>query len=1164
MSLPMNKQPVDTIEEISKFIFTSKYANFLEDLNRRETLEETVARGEQMHLKHFRTRLTPDNIKEIRWAFDLVRQKRIAPSMRSLQFGGRAVEKHNQRIYNCFDKETPFVTRFGVKTFSDFENGDQTTVLTDSGRWKKATVVNYGVGTLNKITISKGKHEILDIFATPDHRWILKDGRSTESLAVGDSLKACPPIFSEFVFDSAPPDEKLYWCYGYVYGDGTLVGKQPYSMVRLCDHASRFRPRFEEMGFSTSSSLSLKGDFMAFTGKYAKTAPSPETDSPNLIRAFVKGYLDADGQKNPLFSIKELDASRNGNAYITIQSSQQDHISFIRKCFPIAGVYIISETDLTGQETNFGVRPYTISFRICQADSVSTPYRVKSIQENYKKDGLWCLEVEDDKSFVFPNGLTTGNCSVRHIDSLRSFSEIFHLLLCGCGVGFGLSKFFLNRLPDLVDAQDKTGSVITYVLNDDIESWSDSVEALLSCYFKNTAYTGRKIVFDYSRIRKKGEKLKTTCGKAPGYKPLKEAHLRIKALLDYIIEDLGLSKIRSIDVYDIILHAADAVLSGGIRRSSCCAVFEKDDQLMIESKVLQKVDRSWAFDKIEKGGKVEYHGRVTYKGKKIDVVFSGMSAQYDYDLLKKDGLISWMLVEPQRKRANNSVLLLRNEVSFEEFSSIVERTKQYGEPGFVFADHPWTLFNPCQPAWAPVIIKRLGLATIGDIIIGDEIWSKEGWTEVIAKWSTGVKPVFKWITDGYNEVLSEYSYFVGTENHRVVSNGEKIEISKTDSIDFFSNDSENGAALNIDTHNCKIVDVEALGEQEVFDLTVSNNSHTYWTGGCDVSNCFEISFIPVTEDGRCGVQFCNLTTMNGRLITTAQEFFDCAKASAIIGTLQAGYTEFRYLGRASKELTEAEALLGCSITGMMDNPKILLDPELQRQAADLIIETNLRWAKILGLNPASRTTALKPEGTSSLYFGCANGCHGHHDKERYFRRVVCNKLEAPYRFFKKHNPHMCEEYVHNVNGTDDVVTFPIIPPKGAIGKDDLSALEHLKIILSTKKNWINTGSKNSKKPLTHNISCTVSVKDDEWAGVIKFLFDNKNEFAAVSLFPYFGDKIYAQAPNERIYPENEEKWKNILENMVPVDYTQMKEKEDSTHHNQEIACQGGACELVTV
>jgi ribonucleoside-diphosphate reductase alpha chain len=375
------------------------------------------------------------------------------------------------------------------------------------------------------------------------------------------------------------------------------------------------------------------------------------------------------------------------------------------------------------------------------------------------------------------------NCAVRHVDSLRSFAEIFYLLLCGCGVGIGLSKFFLNRLPYLVGSNDKTGTIVTYVVEDSIEGWSDSIEALLSCYFKNTPYTGRKIVFDYSRIRKKGSPLKTGGGKAPGYKGLKACHKKVKELLDYIIETNHQIRLEPINAYDIIMHCSDAVLSGGIRRSATSIIFDKDDNAMINAKIDYDVIKKGRFEKNEKD---IYEGYVIiddpcYQRDKRKIEVSLTENEYEY--LTNFRKISWFKVYPHRARSNNSVLLLRNETSLEEFKKIVERTKQYGEPGFVFADHPWTLYNPC----------------------------------------------------------------------------------------------------------------------------------------------FEIGFIPVTADGVCGVQFCNLSSINGAKIKTKEDFFAAAKVAAIIGTLQAAYTYFPYLSVASQKLTSEEALLGVSITGIMDAPNILLN-----------------------------------------------------------------------------------------------------------------------------------------------------------------------------------------------------------------------------------------------
>jgi hypothetical protein len=930
------------------------------------------------------------------------------------------------------------------------------------------------------------------------------------------------------------------------------------------------------------------------------------------------------------------------------------------------------------------------------------------------------------------------NCSVRHVDSLRSFAEIFYLLLCGSGVGLGLSKRFLDRLPDLVSAEDKSGTIITYVIEDDIEGWADSVEALLMCYFKNTPYTGRKIVFDYSRIRKKGAPLKTGGGKAPGYRGLKQAHDKIKVLLDYIIEEEGHLRLKTIHAYDIIMHAADAVLSGGIRRSATSVVFDLDDDDMMNAKTFFKVDKVRRFVKDEDTGM--YHGQVVIKKRAHEVIIDEHSYTED---LKKEGKIRWFHIEPQRARSNNSVMLLRDTVTKEQFQGILAQTRQFGEPGFVFASHRDMLFNPCQPAWATVLTRQ-GISTIGALKEGDYIWSETGWTKVERKWSTGVKPVYRYRTTA--------GIFYGTENHRVVSGGVKIEASNADSIDRLSGPSVKEMTLNPqdimdgivfgdgsvhaasndlvhlyigqddgDYHTsevakyireyrpglnayswevityitaeelpltfnrviperyvngapakvaaflrglytangsivadritlkassfrvieqvqlmlsslgiasyyttnqpsqvrfsngeylCKqsydlnitrdrkifasligfiqlykmdklnaillretraskspkvtfdVVSAEKVSEEEVFDITVDNATHTYWTGGLNVSNCFEISFIPVTSDGVCGVTFCNLTTQNGHKITTKERFRDATKAATIIGTLQAAYTHFPYLSPAARKLTEAEALLGVSITGLMENPHILLNPEIQREMAALAVQTNAEWAKKIGINPAARITCVKPEGTSSLVLGTSSGIHPHHAR-RYFRRIQCNRLDNVFRHARKANPHAVEESLYSTTKTDDVITFPLTVPDQAMVKADLTALKHLDIIRSTQQNWVIPGTTPANtKPIAHNVSCTVMVKEDEWQPVIDYLYENRAFFAAVSLLPATGDKLYPQAPMEAVVTEEDEKrWTALVEGWKHIDFKTLAEGDDETQMVAESSCAGGKCEL---
>jgi ribonucleoside-diphosphate reductase alpha chain len=329
--------------------------------------------------------------------------------------------------------------------------------------------------------------------------------------------------------------------------------------------------------------------------------------------------------------------------------------------------------------------------------------------------------------------------------------------------------------------------------------------------------------------------------------------------------------------------------------------------------------------------------------------------------------------------------------------------------------------------------------------------------------------------------------------------------------------------------------------------------------------CFEISFLPVTEDGQCGIQFCNLTSINGSKVETEDDFYEYCKYQAIIGTLQAGYTDFPFLNNASKKLTEEEALLGCSITGIMNNPKILLNPKILERGAKICVDTNKEWAKKIGINQAARVTCIKPEGTGSLVLADgkhipASGIHPHHAK-RYFRRVQCNKADTVYKYFKKHNPHMCEESVWSANKTDDVITFPIELKEDIIIKDDLTAIQHLEYAKLVYKHWVLPGTTEvNKKPVTHNVSLTVEVKPDEWDEVTEYLFKNRKFFGAVSLLPKLGDKIYKQAPLERITTEeDEEKLKMYKEKYKPVDYSLLIEDDDNTQLQSELVCAGGAC-----
>jgi len=292
-----------------------------------------------------------------------------------------------------------------------------------------------------------------------------------------------------------------------------------------------------------------------------------------------------------------------------------------------------------------------------------------------------------------------------------------------------------------------------------------------------------------------------------------------------------------------------------------------------------------------------------------------------------------------------------------------------------------------------------------------------------------------------------------------------------------------------------------------------------------VNPCVEIGMWPVDETtGKTGWQACNLSTINCAKVKTKEEFYEACAAAAIIGTLQAGFDSFPYLGEVSERIIRREALLGVSMTGVMEQHEICLDPEVQKKGAEIVKETNKKLASLISINQAARTTCVKPEGTSSCILGTSSGIHPHHAK-RYIRRVQANKMEPIYQHFKEINPRACEESVWSNNDSDDVVSFCVEVPDGAKIKNQVGAVDLLEYVKSTQRNWVVNGTnpKQCTQPwLTHNVSNTINVKPDEWDDVTNFIYKYRKYFCGVSLLPIAGDKDYAQAPFTTVYSPREQ------------------------------------------
>ena len=519
------------------------------------------------------------------------------------------------------------------------------------------------------------------------------------------------------------------------------------------------------------------------------------------------------------------------------------------------------------------------------------------------------------------------NCTTSYCDRSRFFQEALWLLLCGCGVGFSVQWHHIAKLPELAPPSGETS---TYQIPDTIEGWADALGVLLSSYFTSEQpfpeYKGRVVEFDYSLIRAKGAPITGGAGKAPGPEPLKRSLELIRAHLDRVLAR-GHRRLRPIHAYDLLMHASDAVLSGGVRRSATICLFSPDDQEMATAK-------------------------------------TG----------------NWFVENPQRARSNNSALLLRGETGRERFQELMQAVKEFGEPGFVWADHRDITYNPCV----------------------------------------------------------------------------------------------------------------------------------------------EIGLFPQL-DGVSGWAFCNLCEINMGRVDNEEKFAEAARAAAILGTLQADYTNFGYLGPVSQEIARREALLGVSMTGMMENPEVAFEPAIQRRMARLIVEVNGEVAERIGLAPAARATCIKPAGSTSCILGTSSGIHPHHAR-RYFRRAQAHEGEAIVDFFRQKNPLAVEESVWDPNGNSVVITFCIEANGHAKIRKELSPVELLEYVKLTKSNWIDAGRRPERciQPfLSHNVSNTITVPEGQWDEVADFIYDNREYFSGVSLLPHGGDLDYPQAPFCEVYTAEE-------------------------------------------
>ena len=330
----------------------------------------------------------------------------------------------------------------------------------------------------------------------------------------------------------------------------------------------------------------------------------------------------------------------------------------------------------------------------------------------------------------------------------------------------------------------------------------------------------------------------------------------------------------------------------------------------------------------------------------------------------------------------------------------------------------------------------------------------------------------------------------------------------------------------------KRIEASGAGEPGIY----LNNDKDWGT-----NPCCEIALRPY--------QFCNLCEVNVSDMVDQDDLNDRVKVASFIGTLQAGYTDFHYLREIWKDTTEKDALIGVSMTGIGSNKVMGLD---MTQAAEIVKTENARVAKLIGINKAARTTCVKPAGTTSLVLGTSSGIHAWHN-DFYVRRLRVGKNEAIYSYLLKNHPELVEDEYFRAHDTA-VISVPQASPENSIVRTE-SAFDLLERVKRVSTEWVAPGHRAGSN--THNVSATISLKEDEWDRAGEWMWENRNSYNGLSVLPYNGG-TYIQAPFEDI---TKDKFDEMVKMLSDIDLSNVMEVDDNTDLSGELACAGGVCEV---
>lgn len=1168
-----NYQGVSGMDVMAEYNFVSKYPKYIEKLQRRETFEEANDRVLNMHLDKYVNVLRNDNPKRdilegiIRRAFDLVKEKKLLGSQRMLQFGGEGVVKHNPRGFNCafsycdrprFFSEALYLLLCGVGCGFSVQDchveqlpelqfnplsSINTFVIEDSIEgWAEAlnALVNHYFNP--RVGYLKFDYSQIRESGAP----LSTGGKAPGPEPLGLALENIEGIFQQAV-DNGQQKLTPIQCHDIVcyasdcvlaggvrrclagtddvitdkgstlinevlVGDLVLTGDSTFQ--RVVAKVNNGRRQLQEIRtnlgilYSTPEHRWAVAKDMFGTVDWVRADELNKNDCLVINTRLIEGNYQ-DFPKDEIYTPPRLD---NRTAW------------FLGYFFGNGSVFTRVRSDNGYLDNKF---------------RVSAPTNYCGIAGRVNK--LFNLFV-DNKS-------THDKGTSLEITSSRSDITNYFLQFKQPGFVLQIPRFIREntasiRAAFLSGLLDSDGSVRNQLTEDRVGTGQISLVSTKYCSFAREV---QALYFSLGVPTKLD--IKTCDDKSDEYivKTI-SSEFRHKAVvmlmphsykinfdwIDYecgkemygVFYPKGLSKVRGDKTY--IWNSNDSISREKVKRYFDNSLFVP--AVVVSSSTSDISEETFDIE-VENNHNFYSQGALTHNSALISLFSS------DDEEMVNAKVGNWNIESPQRARANNTAVLLRNEDNLHLFKKLMKAAREFGEPGFMFVDNVGIGTNPCaEVSLCPTLIK-----------------GPEG------------------------NVVESYT-------------NELLDLVRRD---------------------------EWVGKGYTFES---------------------------------GWEFCNLVSLDASKFKSRGDFKEATWAGAVIGTLQAGYTDPGYLTEATRLINEREALLGVSLAGIMENANIALDYNLQREMALYACEVNREIAGLIGIRSAARVTCEKPDGNTSVILKTSSGIHPHHSR-RYIRRVQATKNDPVYKYFKEHNPHMCEESVWSANKTDDVVAFPVEVDEKAIVKEDLGALDFLNIVLNTQQNWVKYGTARPESVISacHNVSNTVLVsKPEEWMDVGKFIYQNKDYFTAVSVVGGAADYVYPQAPMQQMvfedelvlkygsanvgaarhlhrhiehrfgalqsilrplkmvlegYPSDEaveglevhaellwdtykkirqlihvedpddiifllsainheHLWHELLDNMVSVDYSGLVELKDNTKQLDQLACSGGICEIL--